>query len=105
MTLRHYRELAHKVGGAEGEQINRLVDELVEAREIIRGIRVPPLLGSKEVAEMIEVDPKNMHHVRRTKLFPKPDITVGNRPFWFETTIQTYQIQVEERRERRMNDG
>ncbi|CAI6023896.1 hypothetical protein PAECIP112173_00361 [Paenibacillus sp. JJ-100] len=100
MTLNQYRELADKLGGEVGEQITALLDELEEARKIIRGKKYPPLLGSKEVAEQIGVDPKNMHHVRKNKLFPEPDVMVGNRPFWFKPTIDEYQERMEEWRGR-----
>lgn len=58
--------------------------------------KVPPLLGSKEVAEQIGADPKNMHHVRKNKMFPEPDVMVGTRPFWFKPSIDEYQERMEE---------
>ncbi|MHB0881664.1 hypothetical protein ACYCSE_17325 [Paenibacillus sp. SEL1] len=99
MTLNQYRKIADKVGGEVGETIHELVEELEEAREVIRGNKIPPLLGSKEVAEYLEVDPKNMHHTRKTRFFPEPDLLVGTRPFWFKTTIQMYQDKLAEWRE------
>lgn len=104
MILNQYRQKADEIGGEVGGIIHELVNELDEARAIIAGKKFPNLLGSKEVAEKIEVDPKNMHHVRKTKLFPEPDITIGSRPFWFETTIDDYQDKVEERRSKKEND-
>lgn len=96
MTLNQYRELADQIGGEVGEQLTALVDELEEARRIIRGKKYPPLLGSKEVATRIGADPKNMHHVRKNKMFPEPDVMVGTRPFWFKPSIDEYQERMEE---------
>lgn len=96
MTLNQYREIADQIGGEVGAGIKALIDELEDARKIIRGKKYPPLLGSKEVAEQLDVDPKNMHHVRKTKLFPDPDVMVGTRPFWFKPSIDQYQEQMEE---------
>jgi hypothetical protein len=99
VTLNRFLKLADKVGGEVGETIRGLVKELEEARDVIRDKKIPPLLGSKEVAEHLEVDPKNMHHTRKTRFFPAPDLLIGTRPFWFKTTIQRYQDQVAEWRE------
>ncbi|CAH1054043.1 hypothetical protein [Paenibacillus pseudetheri] len=96
MTLENYREWADNVGGEVGKKIQEILNELEEAQNIARGNSLPPLLGNKEVAELLEIDPKNMHHTRRTKLFPDPDLVVGNRPFWFKTSIQKYQERIEE---------
>lgn len=96
MTLNQYRAWADDVGGEVGEKIHELVNELEEARKIISGKKLPQLLGSKEVADILEIDPKNMHHTRKTKFFPDPDVEVGKRPFWFITTIQAYQELIEE---------
>lgn len=96
MTLNQYRALAEQLGGEVGKQLTALINELEESRKIIRGKKYPPLLGSKEVAEQIEVDPKNMHHVRKTKLFPDPDVMVGSRPFWYKPSIDEYQERLEE---------
>ncbi|OPG98407.1 hypothetical protein B2I21_08640 [Chryseobacterium mucoviscidosis] len=96
MTLNQYRDLADQIGGEVGQQLTALVEELEESRKIIRGKKYPPLLGSKEVAEQIGADPKNMHHVRKNKMFPAPDVMVGTRPFWFKPSIDEYQERMEE---------
>lgn len=96
MTLNQYRDLADQIGGEVGQQLTALVNELEEARRIIRGKKYPPLLGSKEVATQIGADPKNMHHVRKNKMFPEPDVMVGTRPFWFKPSIDEYQEKMEE---------
>lgn len=101
MTLNQYRKWADEVGGETGSKMHDLINELEEARNIIKGKKFPPLLGSTEVAEMIGIDPKNMHHTRKTKLFPAPDSMVGTRPFWFKTTIQEYQDKIEEWRSKK----
>ncbi|MNW38902.1 hypothetical protein D3C74_159810 [compost metagenome] len=103
MILNHYRQWADEVGGEVGKKIHELINELEEARRIISGTKLPPLLGSKEVCDMIEIDPKNFHHTRKTKLFPDADTQVGNRSFWFETTIQCYQDKLNERRDKGKN--
>lgn len=95
MTLNQYRNWADGVGGEVGERIHDLINELEEARKIISGKKLPELLGSKEVADMLRIDPKNMHHTRKTKFFPDPDGVMGSRPFWFITTIQEYQELIE----------
>lgn len=100
MILNQYRQLADEVGGEVGQKIHELVYELEESRKIIRGIKLPTLLGVKEVAELLGVDPKNMHHVRKTRFFPEPDDFVGKRPVWYLTTIQEYQDKIAEWRER-----
>lgn len=104
MTLNRYRDIADQLGGEVGASIRELVNELEDARKIIRGKKYPPLLGSKEVAEIIGVDPKNMHHVRKTRLFPEPDVMVGTRPFWFKPTIDEYLEKVEEWRSQNKGD-
>ncbi|MEN1985240.1 hypothetical protein [Paenibacillus hubeiensis] len=104
MTLNQYREIANQLGGEVGEQIAALVDELEDARQIIRGKKYPPLLGSKEVADQIGVDPKNMHHVRKNKMFPEPDVMVGSRPFWYKPSIDEYQERMAEWRNKEKPD-
>lgn len=96
MILNQYRQWADTVGGEVGEKIHELVGELEESRKIISGMKLPRLLGVKEVAEKIDVDPKNMHHVRKTKLFPDPNGFMGSRPYWFESTIDAYLDAMEE---------
>ncbi|RUT48577.1 hypothetical protein EJP82_01145 [Paenibacillus anaericanus] len=101
MTIDQYRAFAEEVGGEVGKKIHVIIDELETARGVISGKKLPPLLGNKEVCDKIEVDPKNFHHTRKTKLFPNPDIQVGNRSFWFETTIQNYQDLLDEWRKKK----
>lgn len=101
MTLNQYRLLADEIGGENGQKILELVNQLEEARAIIAGKKMPRVLGNKEVAETLEIDPKNMHHARKTRFFPDPDFYVGSRPFWFETSIQNYKDKVEEWRDKR----
>lgn len=101
MTLKQYRLLAEEIGGEQGKKVLELVEMLEEARDIIAGKKFPKVLGNKEVADAIGIDPKNMHHARKTRFFPDPDFTVGSRPFWFETTIDRYRERVEEWRERK----
>ncbi|GIO57947.1 hypothetical protein [Paenibacillus cineris] len=101
LTLNQYRLLADEIGGEKGKRILELVDQLEEARAIIAGMKMPRVLGNKEVADALGIDPKNMHHARKTRFFPDPDFEVGTRPFWFETTIQAYQEKVEEWRNKK----
>ncbi|MGM1049995.1 hypothetical protein MNQ98_09270 [Paenibacillus sp. N3/727] len=101
MTLNQYRILADEIGGENGQKILELVNQLEEARGIIAGMKFPRVLGNKEVADALGVDPKNMHHTRKTRFFPDPDFIVGSRPFWFETTIQVYQDKIEEWRNKK----
>ncbi|MEK4351314.1 hypothetical protein MKX41_10740 [Paenibacillus sp. FSL R5-0475] len=101
MTLNQYRKWADEVGGEIGSKVHEILNELEEARNIAEGKKIPPLLGSTEVAGILGIDPKNMHHTRRTKFFPAPDIEVGKRPFWFKTTIQVYQDKIEEWRSKK----
>jgi len=101
LTLNKYRLMAEEIGGEKGLEILELVNQLKEAREIIAGIKFPRVLGNKEVADAIGIDPKNMHHARKTRFFPDPDFMVGTRPFWFETSIQHYKDQLEEWRSKK----
>ncbi|MGW8823385.1 hypothetical protein ACWGNU_14790 [Paenibacillus lautus] len=101
MTLNQFRLMADEIGGENGQKILELVNQLEEARDIIAGKKFPAVLGNKEVADAIGIDPKNMHHARKTRFFPDPDFMVGSRPFWFETSIQRYKDQVEEWRSKK----
>ncbi|WP_459953711.1 hypothetical protein [Paenibacillus pini] len=92
--------MADEVGGEIGKAMQELINELTEARDIISGMKHPSVLGSKELAEYLEVDPKNLHHSRKTKFFPEPDFFAGNRPCWFLPTIQIYQNKVDEWRKK-----
>lgn len=99
MILNQYRQWADTVGGEVGERIHMLIDELEEARLIISEKKLPPLLGSKEAAELLEIDPKNMHHARKTKSFPEPNGYAGNRPLWFEQTLLMYKERKNEKKD------
>ncbi|MBP1999492.1 hypothetical protein J2Z69_000511 [Paenibacillus shirakamiensis] len=103
MLLSSYRAKARELGGEACRVINQLLDELEKEREITSGKKLPPLLGSKEVAERIEIDPKNLHHTRKTKFFPEPNTCVGKRPLWAEETINQYLDKLSEWRDKKNN--
>jgi len=84
--------MAVRIGGEDGQRIN----ELITAYESAQNIR---LLGNQEVAHMLGIDPKNMHHKRKTKFFPEPVLQAGKFPFWLESDIQEYIENIDEWRE------
>lgn len=102
MTLSQHRAWADSIGGEVGRKVNSILDELETAKQQARGRELPPLLGSKEVADLLGISSKNIPHTRKTKLFPEPDLMVGTRPFWFQTTIEDYR-EIKERRSQRRN--
>ena len=52
---------------------------------------VEPLMGTQEVAALLEVDPKTVTQWRQRDLgFPDPDLTLSGSPIWREATIRKW---------------
>jgi predicted DNA-binding transcriptional regulator AlpA len=49
--------------------------------------KLPALLSSKQVAEMIGIHRKNMQQKRKTKGFPEPVVIVDGFPIWLESDV------------------
>ena len=89
MDVNYYRTLADKIGGDDGQDIHKLITAYEQALKV-------RLLGNQEVAHMLGIDPKNMHHKRRTKYFPNPVLQAGKFPFWLERDIREYIEHIDE---------
>jgi|GEM_PF-5422160 len=92
--LEDYRAFALRSDGEGAQYILELADEVERLRQIVSGKRLPSLYGKKEVADELEIDPKNMHHKMRTKDFPAPNGKVGGRLVWIKESILTYKQQL-----------
>jgi len=103
-NLNQYRELAEHVGGKAGEKFRELIEDYERMKKSIYESEVPDLLGSKQVAELLNIDPKNMHHKQKTKFFPKPTAYIGKRPLWLEQSIKDYIERVDQWREKEKED-
>jgi predicted DNA-binding transcriptional regulator AlpA len=60
--------------------------------------KIPPLLGSKEVASMLGVRETSIPGYRKLKNFPEPIVYIGGRPIWWEEEILQYISCREKRR-------
>ena len=87
LSIEQYRQLADEIGGERGKQIHELIDEVEDARSA----SVPEMLAGKQVAELLGIDLKNLHHVRKYKGFPEPTSYAGSRPLWTRASILEYQ--------------
>lgn len=89
IDIEKYRELADRIGGDDGRRIHALIDSYISANNL-------KLLGNQEAAKMLNIDPKNMHHKRKTKFFPDPVVHVGKFPLWLESDIREYIENIEQ---------
>ncbi len=63
--------------------------------------RIPPLCGTKEVAELLGITRQNVPNTRKTKGFPDPITHIGKRPFWLESDI----LEFRDKRNHRKSEG
>lgn len=64
--------------------------------------KIPPLCGTKEVAEILGITRYNVPNTRKTKGFPDPITYIGTRPVWLQSDIIAYK---EKRKSRRSEDS
>lgn len=95
-SLEKHRKLAEQLGGEAELSILELIREIELLREKCIESDVPKLIGSKDIAEILNIDPRNIHHARKTKFFPKPVSMAGNRPLWLRDEIIEYKTKKEE---------
>ncbi|MCQ6559744.1 hypothetical protein [Paenibacillus mendelii] len=101
LSLKEYSILAEELGGDVGVRILELVHKVEELNKELEGKKLPQLLGSANVAEVLGIDVRNMHHKQKTKYFPEPALYVGSRPLWLEREIIEYKAKIDEwRREK-----
>ncbi|SFS83989.1 hypothetical protein SAMN05428962_3178 [Paenibacillus sp. BC26] len=100
ISIEKCTDLAHEVGGTIGDCILELVSEIQDLREQVANKRYcyPKLIGSSEVAELLGIDRRNLHHKRKTKGFPEPIMELKSGPLWNEETIRAYRDESDDLR-------
>lgn len=90
LSLERHRRIADRLGGEAALSIHELIAEIERLRELMELPDVSALIGAKEVADILNINPKNMHHARKTRFFPEPYAHIGKRPMWLAETIKEY---------------
>ncbi|RJX41093.1 hypothetical protein D3P09_03545 [Paenibacillus pinisoli] len=90
LSLERHRVIADRAGGEAASSIHELIAEIERLRGLIVLPDVSALIGAKEVADILNINPKNMHHARKTRFFPEPYTHIGKRPMWLAEAIQEY---------------
>jgi hypothetical protein len=70
----------------EAVDVERLIVELEESN-------LPYLVGTKEVADMLEISRQRIHELRKAGRFPEPIIELAAGPIWLRTTIDSFNLQ------------
>jgi hypothetical protein len=77
---------AWPVGRVEAVDVERLVAELEESN-------LPYLVGTTEVAGMLEISRQRIHELRKAGRFPEPLIELAAGPIWLRATISSFNRQ------------
>ncbi|MFF2887870.1 hypothetical protein [Paenibacillus sp. NPDC057967] len=95
LSLERHRMIADRVGGEAALSILELIAEIERLQGLTDLPDVTALIGAKEVADILHIHPKNMHHARKTRFFPEPYLHIGKRPMWLAETIREYKEKKE----------